>query len=172
MLVKGEGIPWAFSFIPALLLTVGKQYKSVKLAILASLGALLLLVLAWKNPVVIAHFLRTVTEFHADGLTGTLQAVFLHDNLHLLGYVMMAAIALGLTIPGTFTKTYLGISVALACAVGMFLFLFLFTVFGAGASSFTGVARLCIQLAPGLLFLGAMLCNDILVRARMNRRQS
>lgn len=172
MLVKGEGIPWAFTFIPALLLTVGKQYKSVKLAILASLGALLLLVLASKNPAVIAQFLRTVTEFHADGLTGTLQAVFLHDNLHLLGYVIMAAIALGLTIPGTFTKTYLGISVALACAVGMFLFLFLFTVFGAGASSFTGVARLCIQLAPGLLFLGAMLCNDILVRARMNRRQS
>jgi hypothetical protein len=170
MLVKTEGIPWAFTLIPALLLTLGTQYKTAKLAILFSLGALLLLVLATKNPVVIAQFLRTVTEFHPDGLTGTLQAILLHDNLHLLGYVLMAAIAVGLTIPGTFTKTYLGISIALTCAVAMFLFLFLFTVFGAGASNFTGVARLCIQLAPGLLFLSAMLCNDVLVRARMNRR--
>jgi hypothetical protein len=170
MLVKTEGIPWAFTLIPALLLTLGTQYKTAKLAILFSLAALLLLVLASKNPVVIAQFLRTVTEFHPDGLTGTLQAILLHDNLHLLGYVLMAAIAVGLTIPGTFTKTYLGISIALTCAVAMFLFLFLFTVFGAGASNFTGVARLCIQLAPGLLFLSAMLCNDVLVRARMNRR--
>jgi hypothetical protein len=169
MLVKTEGIPWAFTLIPALLLSLGTQYKAVKLTILFSLGALLLLVLASKNPVVIAQFLQTVTEFHPDGLSGTVQAILLHDNLHLLGYVLMAAIAIGLTIPGTFTRTYLGISVALACAVGMFLFLFLFTVFGAGASNFTGVARLCIQLAPGLLFLSAMLCNDILVRARLKR---
>lgn len=172
MLVKDEGIPWAFTFIPALLLTLEMRYKAVKLTILLSLGALVLLALLATNSAVIAPFLRLVTEFHPDGLTGTLQAVFLHDNLHLLGYVALATIAMGLTIPGAFTKTYLGISIALACAVGMFLFLFLFTVFGAGAAKFTGVARLCIQLAPGMLFLCAMLCNDVLVRARMTRRNS
>jgi hypothetical protein len=169
-LVKSEGIPWAFTFIPALLLTVEMRYKAVKLGLLFSLGASVLLVLVATNSAVIAPFLRLVTEFHPDGLTGTLQAVLLHDNLHLMSYVLMATIAMGLTIPGTFTKTYLGISIALACAVAMFLFLFLFTVFGAGAAKFTGVARLCIQLAPGLLFLSAMLCNDVLVRARMKRR--
>jgi len=170
MLVKDEGIPWAFTFIPALLLTLEMRHKAVKLGILFSFSAIVLLVLVATDSAVIAPFLRLVTEFHPDGLTGTLQAILLHDNLHLLGYVLMATIAMGLSIPGAFTKTYLGISVALACAVGMFLFLFLFTVFGAGAAKFTGVARLCIQLAPGLLFLSAMLCNDILVRARMNRR--
>lgn len=168
-LLKGEGIPWAFTLVPAFLLTLETRHKALKLAALVSLGALLLVALAAINPGAVAQLQGMLTEFHPGGLTGTLQAVLLHDNLHLLGYVVMAAIALGLTIPGAFTKTYLGISVALACAVGMFLFLFLFTVFGAGASSFTGVARLCIQLAPGLLFLSAMLCNDILVRARMKR---
>jgi hypothetical protein len=79
---------------------------------------------------------------------------------------------MGLTIPQAFTKTYLGISTALACAIMMFLFLFLFTVFGEGASNFTGVGRLCIQLAPGVLFLCAMLCNDLVIRSRENPLRS
>jgi hypothetical protein len=165
LLIKNEGFPWALTFIPALLLIPRTRYKLAKLAALASLGLVFLVILMQKNPVIISQLLNSVTKFHPDGLTGTIKTVWLHDNFHLLGYLLLAIIPMGLTIPGAFTKTYLGISVALICAVVMFLFLFLFTVFGAGASNFTGVGRLCIQLAPGLLFLSAMLCNDIFVRA-------
>jgi hypothetical protein len=86
----------------------------------------------------------------------------LHDNWHLLGYLLATIIPLGLFLPGAFTQRYLGIVVALSCALGFLLFLFLFTQFGAGASNFTGVGRLCMHLFPGVLFLCALLSNDYL----------
>ncbi|CAA0111994.1 Uncharacterised protein [Halioglobus japonicus] len=166
LVIKGEGLPWALTFIPALLLVPRTRHKALKLAALGVLGLIFLAIVMQKNPLIIKQLLASVTEFHPDGLSGTIQAVWLHDNFHLLGYLLLAIIPMGLTIPGAFTKTYLSISAALLCAVLMFLFLFLFTVYGAGASNFTGVGRLCIQLAPGLLFLSAMLCNDLLARSR------
>ena len=169
LLIKDEGLPWALTFVPALLLLPRTRHKLAKFAVLVALGLIFLVVLIQLNPLIITQLLRSVTEFHPGGLTGTIQAVWLHDNFHLLGYLLLFIIPMGFTIPGAFTRTYVGISVALTCAVLMFLFLFLFTVFGAGASNFTGVGRLCIQLAPGLLFLSAMLCNDLLVRGRNSR---
>ena len=166
LLIKDEGLPWALTFIPALLLVSRTRHKIAKLAVLVSLGLVFLVILIQTNSSVLAQLLGSVTEFHPDGLTGIIKTVWLHDNFHLLGYLLLAIIPMGLTLPGAFTKTYLSISVALTCAVLMFLFLFLFTIFGAGASNFTGVGRLCIQLAPGLLFLSAMLCNDLLIRGR------
>ncbi len=166
LLIKDEGLPWALTFIPALLLAPHTRHKVAKLAVLVLLGLALLGVLMQTHPLFITQLLDSVTEFHPDGLAGTIQAIWLHDNFHLLGYLLLAVIPLALTLPAAFTKTYASISAALLCAVVMFLFLFLFTVFGAGASNFTGVGRLCIQLAPGLLFLCAMLCNDLLTRGR------
>ncbi|MCB1704991.1 MAG: hypothetical protein KDI17_09010 [Halioglobus sp.] len=169
LLVKNEGLPWALTFIPALLLAPRTRHKLAKLALLVSLGLAFLFILMQKNPIIIKEILQLVTEFHPDGLNGTIRAVWLHDNFHLLGYLLLAILPMGFTIPGAFSRKYQGISVALACAVLMFLFLFLFTVFGAGASNFTGVGRLCIQLAPGLLFLCALLVNDLLVSGRAGR---
>ena len=93
-----------------------------------------------------------------------IQSIWLHDNWHLLGYLLLAIIPLGLRMPGGITTTYLGISVALGTGVMAFLFLFLFTGFGVAASDFTGVGRLSIQLAPGLLYLSALLSNELLTR--------
>ena len=172
LLIKDEGLPWAFTFVPALLLLPQTRHKVGKLVALVVLGLVFLVVLTQKNPIIFAQLWRSVTEFHPGGLAGTIQAIWLHDNFHLLGYLLLAIIPMGLTIPQAFTKTYLGISTALACAIMMFLFLFLFTVFGEGASNFTGVGRLCIQLAPGVLFLCAMLCNDLVIRGRENALRS
>ena len=162
LLVKNEGLPWAVTFIPALLLIPQTRYKFAKLSALVALGLAFLIILVQKSPTSIDQLLRFVTEFHPEALTATIQAVWLHSNFHLMGYLLLAIIPIGLAIPGAFTKRYLGISIALSCAVVMFLFLFLFTIFGAGAANFSGVGRLCIQLTPGLLFLCAMLCNDLL----------
>jgi hypothetical protein len=170
VLIKNEGVPWALTFIPALLIVMRTRHKIAKLAGLTALSLLFLVILVKAYPLFFGELLKQVTEFHPGGLVGTIHAVWLHDNLHLLGYLLLAIIPVGLTIPGAFTRTYLGISVALACAVAMFLFLFLFTGFGYGASNFTGVARLCIQLAPGLLFLCALVCKDFLARANDEKR--
>ncbi len=169
LLIKNEGLPWAITFVPALLIVLARRHQFTRNAILFSMGLVLLIILIQRNPALISQLLSYVTEFHSGGLVGTIQAIWLHDNLHLLGYLLIAIIPMGLTIPGGFTKTYLGISTALACAVSMFLFLFLFTVYGAGASNFTGVARLSIQLAPGLLFFCALLCNDLLERGNTKK---
>lgn len=168
-LIKNEGFFWALTFIPALLLIPQTRHKFAKLATLAALGLVFMIILIIANPTLTDQLLHFVTEFHPEALTATIQAVWLHSNFHLLGYLLLATIPMGLVIPGAFTKRYLGISVALSCAVVMFLFLFLFTIFGAGAANFSGVGRLCIQLVPGLLFLSAMLCNDLLNPAESNR---
>jgi len=63
-------------------------------------------------------------------------------------------------LPGALTRAYLELTVALGTAV--IAFLFLFTGFGLAAYDFTGVGRLSILLAPGLLYLIALLCNELL----------
>jgi hypothetical protein len=165
-LIKNEGIPWALTFVAALMVVVANRRMFFKLGVLFSASIVLLITLIVQDLNSIDYLLSYVTEFNLDGLLGIVQAIWLHDNLHLLGYLLIAIIPLSLTIPRAFTQTYLGISIALLCAVAMFLFLFMFTVYGAGAANFTGVARLCIQLAPGLLFLCALLSNELIQRAK------
>lgn len=164
LFIKNEGAPWALTFMPALALTVKTRHKAFKLALLSALVLALLAILVHKNPIVIATALAHVTQLHISGLTGTIKAIWLHDNWHLFGYMLLGIIPLGLLLPGAFARTYLGLVVALTCAVVMFLFLFLFTEFGAGASNFTGVGRLSIHLFPGMLFLCALLSNEFLAR--------
>jgi len=108
-----------------------------------------------------------ITGFDMKALLGIIKSVWLHDNWHLLGYLLPVSLALGLVLPRVVISTYRGILVSLASAVITFLFLFLFTPFSQGAINFTGVGRLSIQLAPGLLFLSALLCNEILTRDRI-----
>jgi hypothetical protein len=118
--------------------------------------------------VVAGHTVEAMTpEFNPHGLLGIVQSVWLHDNLHLSGYLLLAIIPLGIMMPGAMTRTYLEITVALGTAVIAFMFLFLFTGFGVAASDFTGVGRLSIQLAPGLLYLIALLSNELLTRGHL-----
>jgi hypothetical protein len=162
--IKNEGAAWALTLLPALVVSVKTRHKLAKLSLLFALTLALLSVLAHKNPALVADALRQITALHISGLGGIIQAIWLHDNWHLLGYLFAAVIPLGLLSPGALTQRYPGLVVALSCALGIFLFLFLFTAFGEGASNFTGVGRLCIHLFPGLLFLCALLANEWLVR--------
>jgi hypothetical protein len=161
-LVKNEGILWSVTFIPAVIFTVRTQHKLIKLLALVTLGVVLLATLMYKNPVLVDQVINQLTHYHADGLIGTIKTIWLHDNWHLFGYLLLGMLPLMVCLPGVRTRAYLGVIIALACAVLLFLFLFLFTEFGAGASTFTGVGRLCIQLFPGLLFLAMLLVNELL----------
>lgn len=164
VLIKNEGLPWALTFVPAAALAIQTRHKPAKLVVLFALSVVLLAILVYKNPALVSEGLSHVTPLHMTGLTGMIQAVWLHDNWHLFGYLLAVILPLGLLAPLANTRKYLGLVVALTCAMAMFLFVFLFTAFGAGASNFTGVGRLCIHLFPGLLFLCALLGNDFLTR--------
>ncbi|HEY6130742.1 MAG TPA: hypothetical protein VIV27_01925 [Halioglobus sp.] len=163
-LIKGEGLVWSLTLVPALALRVMSRREAAKLYLLFALLLLLLFLVAPADLMIAGHHLGNLTpEFHPEGLSGMVQSVWLHDNWHLLGYLALAVLPLGLILlPGALTRTYLEITVTLGVAVSAFLFLFLFTGFGAAAADFTGVGRLSIHLAPGLLFLVALLCNDLL----------
>jgi len=163
--IKAEGLVWSLTFIPALAVTYMARREAAKLYVLFTLVLVLLWLLVPQDLVVAGHTVETLSpEFRPHGLLGIVQSIWLHDNLHLLGYLLLASIPLGIMMPGAMTRTYLEITVALGTAVIAFMFLFLFTGFGVAASDFTGVGRLSIQLAPGLLYLIALLCNELLTR--------
>jgi hypothetical protein len=164
-LIKDEGVVWSLTFVPALIFTLMPRREAAKLYVLFSLLVVLLWLLLPPDMEIAGYPLDQLDlRFHSEGLVGMIQSIWLHDNWHLLGYLLLAIIPLGLRMPGGITTTYLGISVALGTGVMAFLFLFLFTGFGVAASDFTGVGRLSIQLAPGLLYLSALLSNELLTR--------
>lgn len=166
-LIKNEGLVWSLTFIPALAAALMPRKETAKLCVLFALVLVLLWLLVPQDLVVAGHPLNHLTpEFNPAGVVGIVQSVWLHDNWHLFGYLLLAIIPLGLIMPGAMTRTYLAISIALGSAVFAFLFLFLFTGFGLAAADFTGVGRLSIQLAPGLLYFTALLCNELLTRGQ------
>ncbi len=164
-LIKDEGLVWALTFIPALAVTFMARRDAAKLYVLCALVLVLLWILVPLDMEVAGHTVEALMpEFRPHGLLGIVQSIWLHNNLHLLGYLLLAIIPLGLMMPGAMTRTYLALTVALGTAVMAFMFLFLFTGFGVAATDFTGVGRLSIQLAPGLLYFIALLCNELLTR--------
>ncbi len=164
-LIKDEGMVWSLTFVPAMAFILMSRREAARLCVLFPLVLVLLWLVRPPGLEIAGNPLDYLDlRFHAEGLVGMLQSIWLHDNWHLLGYLLLAIIPLGLLMPGAMTRTYLPISVALAAAVTAFLFLFLFTGFGVAASDFTGVGRLSIQLAPGLLYLSALLCHELLNR--------
>jgi hypothetical protein len=165
MLIKDEGMVWSLTFIPALAVTYLARREAAKLYVLFALLLILLWLLLPPDLVIAGHTVEAMTpRFQPSGLLGIAQSVWLHDNVHLMGYLLLAVLPLGILMPGALTRTYLDLTIALGTAVCAFLFLFLFTGFGIAASDFTGVGRISIQLAPGLLFLIALLCNELLSR--------
>ena len=57
-----------------------------------------------------------------------MKVTWLHDNWHLFGYLLLAIIPLGLLLPGTVRKKFLGLSLALGVAAGSYIYLFLFYI--------------------------------------------
>ncbi len=167
MRLKTEGYLWAFTLVPGLIVALATRHAVVRLAVLAVAGLLLLIAFRQLAPDSLHPFLQQFTPFSMEGLMGIIKSVFLHANWHLFTYLLPVAAGLAVLLPWSVTKTYRGIATALLTSVSAFLFLFLFTVFSLGSANFTGVGRLSIQLAPGLMFLGALLCSEVLSRSNI-----
>ncbi|MDE0950641.1 MAG: hypothetical protein OSA45_05185 [Halioglobus sp.] len=166
--IKSEGFVWALTLIPALAVALMTRRQAAKLFALVTVILVLLLILVSKDTVIAGYTIEGLApSLHIAGLVGTVKVIWLHDNWHLFGYLLLAIIPLGLLLPGTMTKKFLGLSLALGIAAGSYIYLFLFTGFGWGASNFAAVGRLGIQIVPGLLFLCVLIFNEYLDRREL-----
>jgi len=164
-LIKNEGFIWAATLIPAVAVAFLRRREAAKFYLLLGLMAILLLLLLPQD-LVIAGFTpkQLAPSFNPDALRGVITSMWLHDNWHLFGYMLLVLLPLGILTPGAITRKFLGISVALGSAVAALLFLFLLTGYSLGAVNLAAVGRLTIQLTPGLMFLCALLFSDLLQR--------
>ncbi|MCP4829334.1 MAG: hypothetical protein GY889_10735 [Proteobacteria bacterium] len=164
MRLKIEGYMWSLTLAPGLIVALAAKHAVIRLAGIGLLCVIVLALFRQVAPESLHPFLQQFTPFSMKGLMGIIKSVFLHANWHLFAYLLPMVAALSLLLPLSVLKAYRGIATSLIIAVGAFLFLFIFTVFSLGSANFTGVGRLSIQLAPGLMFLCALLSNEILAR--------
>jgi len=163
--IKNEGLFWTISLAPAVLAAFMQRRKAAQVLLLLGLSAILLLLLLPGDLVIAGHAVAALTPaFQPQALAGLVRSIWLHANWHLFGYLLLMLVPLGLLMPGTMTRKYLGLTAALGTAIGAFLFLFLFTGFDQAAANLTAVGRLSIHLAPGLVFLTALLFDELQTR--------
>jgi hypothetical protein len=161
-LVKNEGIIWSLTLLPAVLTSFIGRRQTAEILLLVILGGILMALVLPPDMVIAGHRLSSLTpEFNAEAIPWLITSILLHDSWHLLGYMMLILLPLGIVMPGAMLRSYLGLSTALGCAVAGFLYLFLFTGFSWGAVNFTATGRLELQLAPALLFLCALIFDDL-----------
>jgi len=166
-LIKNEGFYWLLTFGPALVVVLLSGRKAAMLLGMGLLALLGLLLLLPGDFSVAGHSLNRLSlHYRPNALPGIAKSIWVHSSWHLFGYLLLCLLPMGLIMPRAKVDTYLGIITALASAVGLFLILFLFTGYASGAVRFTAVGRISIQLVPSLLFLGALLCNEILTLNR------
>ncbi|GAB5451532.1 MAG: hypothetical protein Hals2KO_18600 [Halioglobus sp.] len=164
-LIKNEGVIWFLSLVPATTVAFMQPRQAAKLFMLGLLGGILLLLILPEEFEVAGYSIAQLRpEFNLGAVLGIVQNIWVHDSWHLFGYFMLVLFPLGLVMPGAMTKTYLAATATLACSVTAYLFLFVFTPFSVGAVNFAAVGRLSIQLAPALMFLCALLYNELLRR--------
>jgi hypothetical protein len=168
-LLKNEGAVWPMTIAPAIAAAFMARREAAKLFVLFCLLGLFGWLVIPKDIGLAGITLRELQPtFDVEALVGVLTSVLIHGSWHLAGYGLLALLALGALMPKALTRDFLPLTVALGCAVGLFLFLFLFTGFGWAAANYTAVGRLGIQLAPGLIFLGALLAHEF-IRGRAVR---
>lgn len=165
LLIKNEGFYWLLTFCPALIVVLMPGRRAAAALALLVLALLGLLILFPRDLAIAGHSLdRLDLHFRPDAVAGIAKSVWLHDSWHLLGYLLIFLLPLALIGKGSRVSAYLGIGTAVAGAIGLFMVLFLFTGYAGGAIRFTAVGRISLHLVPSLLFLGALMWNEILRR--------
>lgn len=167
-LFKNEGVYWLLTFLPALVVVLLPARKAATLLVIGLLALLALLLLLPGDFDIAGHSLnRLGLHFRPDAVAGIAKSILVHDSWHLFGYLLLGLAPIGLIISRSKARSYRGITAALASAVGLSLILFLFTGYASGAIRYTAVGRISMQLVPSLLFLAALLCNEILTLDRV-----
>lgn len=166
-LIKNEGLIWALTLIPALAVALMQRREAAKFFVLLVLLGLLAVLVAPKDLAIVGHTIRDFRpSFNQEALLGIVYSIFQHSSWHLLGYLILMLVPLGLVMPGALTRKLLILTTVVACAAAAYFFLFVFTGFGAGAENFAAVGRLAIHLAPAGMFLAMLIYQELLARQR------
>ncbi|MCB1676332.1 MAG: hypothetical protein KDI01_08575 [Halioglobus sp.] len=162
--IKNEGLYWALSLVPALL--VMKLSPRQLLALGLALAALLATVLAAlpRDLVLAGHSLAGLRlTFHPEAWPALMRQLFIFDNWHLLAYLLLLLIPLALLRGVLRDRSLRALLAGLGSAVALYLVLFLGTKFSYGAIHYTASGRIALHLMPSLAYL-AMLLFDALYR--------
>ncbi|GAB5413430.1 MAG: hypothetical protein Cons2KO_10330 [Congregibacter sp.] len=165
LLVKNEGLFWALTLIPGVIVVLIPGKKAPLALVTMLLLALLALFFFPQDVQVAGHSLSELRIFfRAAALEGTFDSIFVYDNWHLFGYVLVGLLLVsGMCNRGVFRDTA-GVSMSLSAALVLFLFLFLFTKYSGGAIRLTAVARISLQLIPAFMFYSLLLTHSLLRR--------
>ena len=162
-MLKNEGTVWAASLAPALIAMFLPRAEVLKFfVLLALLGILGALVIPGDMRIAGTTLAELMPSFDPEGMTGLVKSVWLHDNWHLQGYLLLATAPVAFLLRERIMQAHLGFLLALGSSAAAFLYLFLFTGYAGGAKDLSGVGRLCLHLAPGLMFMVAVFYRDLI----------
>ena len=164
-LLKNEGTVWAASLAPAFIAMILPHSERIKFfVLLALLGVLAVLVVPSDMRIAGTTLADLMPSFDPEGMTGLVKSVWLHDNWHLQGYLLLATAPVVFLLRERIMRSHVGFLLARGSAAAAFLYLFLFTGYAGGARDLSGVGRLCLHLAPGLMFMVAVFSRALLER--------
>jgi hypothetical protein len=163
-LIKNEGLFWLLTFVPALLVVLFPGRRSWLLLAMLSLAVFAVLLFFPRDTVVAGHSLGELRIFfRPSALIPVLESFFVHDSWHLFAYLLTGLLVLVLLFRRSALVELRGIAVALGAAAVLFLFLFLFTAYSGGATGFTAVGRISLQLVPAGMFFCLLLFKALLM---------
>jgi hypothetical protein len=164
-LIKNEGFFWLLTFLPGLIVVFLPARRALKLlaAGLVMLAGVLLLVP--QDLAVAGHSLGDLNlRYRTGALAGIATSIWVQDNWHLLGYLLVALPPLVFLTRKSTAGKLAGIATILLSAIALFLLLFLVTRYSQGAVRFTAVGRISLHLVPALMFFCLLLWNEVVAR--------
>ncbi|MGL4566863.1 MAG: hypothetical protein ACRCVD_16325, partial [Halioglobus sp.] len=165
-LVKNEGFFWLLTFIPGVIVVLLPVRRALTLLAAGVVVLALALLLVPQDLAVAGHSLAELDlRYRPGALAGIATSIWMQDNWHLLGYLLVVLTPLLLVLRKSASGKLAGIAVTLLSATVLFLFLFLFTRYSMGAVRFTAVGRISLHLMPALVFFCLLLWNELVARA-------
>ena len=152
--LKNEGILWALTLIPAIIVT---HYRRVGFAVVASIGAVAILYLAFgPNDLKIMGY-TLYTKFENVTLP-IYQHLFVMDNWHLLWYAAIAFIAFNGRL--LFGATLAPMTLTLLAAIGLVLVVFFFSSAAGGVDEENLLNRFLLHAVPALAFYLVLILRE------------
>jgi hypothetical protein len=164
-LIKNEGLFWLLTFIPGLILLLLPARPALTLLAAGLVVLVAALLLVPPDLVVAGHTLGNLNLGYRPGaLAGIATSLWVQDNWHLLGYLLVALSPLVLVLRISASGKLAVVAATLLSAIILFLFLFLCTRYSRGAMHFTAVGRISLHLIPALTFFCLLLWNEVVAR--------
>ncbi|GAB3282547.1 hypothetical protein [Parahaliea aestuarii] len=161
-LIKNEGLFWACSFIPGVIIATQPRRRALVILLLLALAALGLLQVLPQDLEIAGHTLERLDLGYRDEVLPSILRSFAgFDNWHLFIYLLALLLIAACVLLRQVPRDLVAPGIALLAASGLFLLLFTYTGYAGGATRFTAVSRTSMALVPAWLFFAALLYRAI-----------